>query len=116
MQSTYGPYDWTPPDAGNADHSTYLTNKKFALSTLGGGDANNDSRYVRGYSPYNKEQTSGWGKPILEYLAGISKQEKFNRKPFCLFYLSCKTHMMFGFTQLDIAKVGIDYKISRIWV
>ncbi len=59
MRETYGPLYWNPPDSGNADHSIYIRDKKFALSTLGGGYANNDGRYVRGMDSSDKRQVEG---------------------------------------------------------
>jgi len=117
MANTYGPLAWTPPDAGNADHSTYIRDKKFALSTLGGGYANNDSRYVRGMSLSDKKEVPGWGESILEYLDNVGDQDKKTRKPFCLFVSLVNPHDVWvspigydegGYRLEDFENMGID--------
>ncbi len=92
MEQVYGPIAWTPPDAGNADHSTYLRDKKYAVSTLGGGYANNDARYVRGMISADKKQVKGWGDSILEYLNEVAVRDKKEQKPFCLFISLVNPH------------------------
>ncbi len=92
MKNIYGPLFWNPPDAGNADHGNYITNKQFALSTLGGGFANNDERYIRGMVHSDKKQVKGWGEPILDYLKRVGSQDKKTRKPFCLFISLVNPH------------------------
>jgi len=92
MKKKYGPLFWTPPDAGNADHSTYVRDKTFALSTLGGGNANNDGRYVNGPNAADAKETPGWGRSILEYIEQVGKKEKSERKPFCLFISLVNPH------------------------
>jgi choline-sulfatase len=117
MKNTYGPKDWNPPDAGNADHSTYIRDKKFALSTLGGGYANNDSRYVRGMTPSDKKQENGWGESILDYLEKVGNEDKETRKPFCLFICLVNPHDVWvspigwdeaGYRLEDFEDMGID--------
>lgn len=92
MRQKYGPLYWTPPDAGNADHSSYKKDPRFALSTLGGGFANNDARILQGHSKIDPRQTPGWGESILEYLESVGKTPSEKRKPFCLFVSLINPH------------------------
>ena len=117
MNKTYGPLYWTPPDAGNADHSTYIRDKKFALSTLGGGYANNDMRYVRGMISSDEKQVPGWGESILDYLGKVGAKDKGTRKPFCLFISLVNPHDVWvspigydegGYRLEDFENMGID--------
>ncbi len=117
MEKVYGPVEWNPPDSGNADHSTYLRDKKFALSTLGGGYANNDTRYVRGMVSSDKGQVSGWGETVLAYLQKVGTQNKKTRKPFCLFISLVNPHDVWvspigwkegGYHLEDYENMGID--------
>lgn len=48
VDEKYSLKGWTPPDSGTTDSGTYLQNRSFALSTLGGGFARNDERYLFG--------------------------------------------------------------------
>ncbi|NGX58142.1 MAG: Choline-sulfatase [Chlamydiae bacterium] len=117
MKKTYSPEEWNPPDAGNADHSDYIRDKKFALSTLGGGYANNDMRYVRGMVSSDKKEVKGWGEPILDYLERVGTKDKKTRKPFCLFISLVNPHDVWvspigygdgGYRLKDFENMGID--------
>jgi hypothetical protein len=64
MEKNWGWSRWNPPDAGNSllewmpsEFGTY-----DGLATLGGGDPNNDGRYIRGVTPGAHGQTRGFGK------------------------------------------------------
>jgi len=117
MKDTYGPLYWNPPDSGNADHSAYIADKKFALSTLGGGYANNDGRYVRGMTKGDNKQVEGWGESILDYLGRVGAEDKKTRKPFCLFISLVNPHDVWvspigwdeaGYRLEDYENMGID--------
>jgi len=107
MKKTYGPLEWNPPDAGNADHNTYIRDREFALSTLGGGYADNDARYVRGRGGNVK----GWGESILDYLDNVGD------RPFCLFISLVNPHDVWvspigwdlaGYKLKDFENMGIS--------
>ena len=53
MEENYGWSGWNPPDAGNAIEKWQPTEfgKFDGLATLGGGDPDNDGRYVNGAQP-----------------------------------------------------------------
>ena len=79
LANIWGFHDWNPPDAGNS-----LTD----VTTLGGGYAQNDKRFIhsKGFaeneltSPLQQGKTVGWGEGALELL---EKRKKGDR-PFCL--------------------------------
>ena len=48
MPSEFGPYD--------------------GLATLGGGDPNNDGRYIEGVTPGARGQTLGFGESLVDFL------------------------------------------------
>lgn len=75
MRRKYGIYRWDPPDVGNADFSQYAKTPKWALTTLGGGTADQDARTI---------------KEALEYLDGYEAGNK--RRPFCLFVSLVNPH------------------------
>jgi arylsulfatase A-like enzyme len=92
MENTYGWSRWNPPDAGDAilEIEPVFQGKSIAgLSTLGGGFADNDGRYVSGASG-NPKQTPGWGESVLDYLS--KKAFSPEGKPFCLFISLVNPH------------------------
>lgn len=70
LLDAYGVPGWNPPDAGDS-----ITE----VSTLGGGWANNDGRYVHGMTPGDTKQVKGWGTSILDFIRTYKGD-----KPFCL--------------------------------
>lgn len=119
MQKRYDLYGWTPPDAGNAILPVEQNlGKPFdGLSTLGGGYANNDLRYLYGKSKTTPKETSGWGDGILDYFEEVSSTDANQRKPFCLFISLVNPHDVWvyptsweqaGYKKEDFANLGID--------
>lgn len=120
MQNQYGLSGWNPPDAGNA----ILVNEPApggtifpGLSTLGGGYANNDGRYVQGMTQNDSKQTPGFGDSILDYLAKVEATAPDARKPFCLFISLVNPHDVWvypnswkeaGYQKEEFADLGID--------
>ncbi|MEW6282543.1 MAG: sulfatase-like hydrolase/transferase, partial [Candidatus Eremiobacterota bacterium] len=72
LDTKYGLPGWNPPDAGNNAFNT-----GDALSTLGGGTANNDGRYVSGGG-------NGLGESVLDYLGRVAAAPAATRRPFFL--------------------------------
>lgn len=120
IQKRYDLYGWTPPDAGNAilevEKNTNGTTFD-GLSTLGGGYANNDLRYLYGNSKTTPKETPGWGDGILDYLKGVGAKDSADRKPFCLFVSLVNPHDVWvyptswekaGYKKEDFAELGID--------
>lgn len=70
LRKAYGVPGWNPPDAGDS-----ITD----VTTLGGGWANNDGRFVHGMSPGDAKQVKGWGTSILDFIKTYKGD-----KPFCL--------------------------------
>ena len=91
MEQRYGWSGWNPPDGGNALERWQITEfgKFDGLSTLGGGHADNDSRYVNGPSPSHHRQTPGFGESTVDFLK--HRAPKLN-KPFCLFVSLVNPH------------------------
>lgn len=87
MEENYGMAEWNAPDAGN---SAFVTND--GLKTLGGGNPNNDGRYVNGEDKNNPYQTPGLGESVIEYLNKIGKIPSCKRNPFCLFVSLVNPH------------------------
>lgn len=83
----YGLKKWNPPDAGTNVYDT-----PEGRTTLGGGTANNDGRYVDGMTPGNEEQTPGYGGSVMEYLDYVGSIPRSQRKPFCLFISLVNPH------------------------
>lgn len=122
MQKRYDLYGWTPPDAGNAilEFEKNTGGTLFdGLSTLGGGYANNDSRYLYGASKaaLAPKETPGWGEGIIEYLTKVSATDVNDRKPFCLFVSLVNPHDIWvyptvwekaGYHKDDFVNLGID--------
>ncbi len=108
LQEQYGLSGWNPPDAGNA-----LSDHDKGLTTLGGGYADNDSRYIKGVTPGNTKQTQGFGESIIDYLEKASKSDK----PFCLFISLVNPHDVWvyptdleasGYKKEDFIHLNID--------
>ncbi|KIX10965.1 sulfatase-like hydrolase/transferase [Dethiosulfatarculus sandiegensis] len=87
MEENYGLAQWNPPEAGND-----VTNSLKARTTLGGGNANNDGRFVQGLNPDNPKQTKGMGQSAIEYIRQLGRTPKQKRKPFCLFVSLVNPH------------------------
>jgi choline-sulfatase len=116
MEANYGWSGWNPPDAGNAIEQWQPTEfgKFNGLATLGGGDPNNDGRYVEGLNPARKGQTRGFGESVVEFLK--NRAPKLG-KPFCLFVSLVNPHDVYvyphfwktaGYQHDDFANLGID--------
>jgi choline-sulfatase len=79
LANIWGFHDWNPPDAGNS-----LTD----VTTLGGGYAQNDRRFIHSKKfteneltiPTQHGKTLGWGEGALEFLEKRKKEDG----PFCL--------------------------------
>jgi arylsulfatase A-like enzyme len=120
MQERYDIYSWTPPDAGNAiqEFEKNTGGKMFnGLTTLGGGFANNDGRYIYGYNKENSRETPGWGKGVIDYLKGVSAKDADARKPFCLFVSLVNPHDVWvypssweaaGYKKEDFEGMGVE--------
>lgn len=120
FQKKYDLAGWNPPDAGNAITAFELSpngNVFSGLSTLGGGYANNDGRYIRGNLKDRPNETQGYGESILEYIKKVSATDPDTRKPFCLFISLVNPHDVWvyptlwkqaGYKKEDLANLGID--------
>ena len=120
IQEKYDLYGWTPPDAGNAilEFEKNTGGTLFdGLSTLGGGYANNDFRYLYGSSNTKPKETPGWGEGVLDYLKKVAATEVEDRKPFCLFISLVNPHDVWvyptvwekaGYKKEDFVNMGID--------
>lgn len=120
IQEKYDLYGWTPPDAGNAilEFEKNVGGTFFdGLTTLGGGFANNDLRYLYGTSKTTSKETPGWGDGVLEYLEKVSATDAQDRKPFCLFISLVNPHDVWvyptlweqaGYKKEDFINMGID--------
>ena len=92
MEENFGWSGWNPPDAGNSIErwETNQFGKYDGMATLGGGNPNNDGRYVSGVDPSNRGQTPGvGGESTVEFLK--KRAPKLNR-PFCLFVSLVNPH------------------------
>ena len=65
LELVYGLPGWTPPDAGNNAFNT-----PAARTTLGGGTADNDARFISGPQP---GETPGFGESVVEYLVRMGR-------------------------------------------
>lgn len=95
VQNRYDIYQWNPPDAGTAitQHIKNPDGTMFdGLTTLGGGYADNDGRFLAGKDKADSNQTPGFGESILEYLQNVADTPKDKRKPFCLFVSFVNPH------------------------
>src|SRR5208282_5202044 len=118
MEKNFGWSEWNPPDAGNAIQG--MQPDQFGdfsgLATLGGGNPNNDGRYVNGTNPSDPTQTPGvvGGQSVVEFLK--TRAPKLD-KPFCLFVSLVNPHDIgaypggwkeAGFDLKDFADLGIE--------
>lgn len=87
METVYGLKRWNPPEAGNN-----VTNTPKSRATLGGGTANNDSRYVQGATPGDDAQTPGLGQSAVDYIRELGETPADERKSFCLFVSLVNPH------------------------
>lgn len=87
MATRYGLTQWNPPESGND-----VTNSPKARTTLGGGTANNDGRYVQGMTPGQPGQTPGMGESAVDYIRRLGAIPKQQRRPFCLFVSLVNPH------------------------
>jgi choline-sulfatase len=120
LQNRYDISQWNPPDAGNAGLviQPVLGGGTFpGLSTIGGGYANNDGRYLQGMSNDDPKQTPGYGESVLDYLAKVKAIAPDQRKPFCLFISLVNPHDVWvyptawqeaGYQQEEFSQLGID--------
>jgi arylsulfatase A-like enzyme len=96
MQRNWGWSGWNPPDAGNA--LLAVMPSEFGpydgLATLGGGDPNNDGRYVEGVTPGARGQTPGFGESLVDFLK--NRASKLG-KPFCLFISLVNPHDVWAY-------------------
>ena len=115
FEQNYGWTQWNPPDAGNAivDRQPDEFGVFNGLATLGGGDPNNDGRYVDGPQPGARGQTPGFGESVVEFLK--NRAPKLD-KPFCLFISLVNPHDVYvyptswekaGYRREAFANLGI---------
>ena len=116
MEERWGWSGWNPPDAGNAImiREPGPFGSFDGLATLGGGDPDNDGRYIRGVTPGARGQTQGFGESVIDFLE--NRAPKLGR-PFCLFislvnphdvYVYPKSWRAAGYRYEDFAHLGID--------
>lgn len=120
FQKNYDLAGWNPPDAGNAISRIEFSqdgNVFSGLSTLGGGYANNDGRYIHGNSKDQPKETKGFGESIIEYITKVKATPPEKRKPFCLFISLVNPHDVWvypsyweeaGFNKKDFSDLGIE--------
>jgi choline-sulfatase len=96
MEKNYGWSQWNPPDAGNALVAWNPSEFGFfnGIATLGGGDPNNDGRYIEGATPGARGQTPGFGDSLVEFLK--NRATKLD-KPFCLFVSLVNPHDVWAY-------------------
>jgi choline-sulfatase len=95
---------WQPTEFGKFD----------GLATLGGGDPDNDGRYVEGVNPAARGQTPGFGESVVDFLR--HRAPKLDR-PFCLFVSLVNPHDVYvyptswkeaGYRHEAFAGLGIE--------
>jgi arylsulfatase A-like enzyme len=108
METNYGWSRWNPPDAGNALLARMPTEFGIfdGLATLGGGDPNNDGRYIDGVTPGARGQTPGFGESLVEFLR--NRATKLD-KPFCLFVSLVNPHDVWAYPN-SWKKAGYQYE------
>jgi choline-sulfatase len=116
MEKNWGWSGWNPPDAGNALFAVMPSEfgPYDGLATLGGGDPNNDSRYIEGVTPGALGQTPGFGESLVDFLK--NRAGKLG-KPFCLFVSLVNPHDVWtyprawqkaGYRHDDFANLDIE--------
>ena len=116
MEERYGWSGWNPPDGGNAIERWQPTQfgKFDGLTTLGGGNPDNDGRYVNGPNPSRAGQTPGFGESVVDFLK--HRAPKLG-KPFCLFVSLINPHDVYvypttwkqaGYEREAFANLGIE--------
>jgi choline-sulfatase len=118
MEKNWGWSEWNPPDAGNAIQGFQPTQfgDFSGLTTLGGGNPNNDGRFVVGMDPTDPTQTPSvaGGQSVVEFLK--NRAPKLG-KPFCLFISLVNPHDIgaypggwkeAGFDHSAFADLGIE--------
>jgi choline-sulfatase len=116
MEMNYGWSGWNPPDAGNAIEQWQPTEfgKFNGIATLGGGDPDNDGRYIDGPNPARRGQTAGFGESVVEFLK--NRAPKLGQ-PFCLFVSLVNPHDVYvyphfwkiaGYEHRAFVNLGID--------
>ena len=116
MEKKYGWSEWNPPDGGNAIERWQPTQfgRFDGLSTLGGGRADNDSRYINGSNPAHRGQTPGFGESAVDFLKHRAPRLG---KPFCLFISLVNPHDVYvypatwkeaGYEREAFAGLGIE--------
>ncbi len=122
MEDRWGWSGWNPPDAGNAIQEMQGTPFGFfdGLNSLGGGNPNNDGRYVSGDTNATPGQIRGvGGESVVHFLKGRAKGSS---APFCMFVSLVNPHdigvfpgnwvkpsawQQAGFKREDFAHLGI---------
>lgn len=87
LENKYGFSGWNPPEAGNN-----VQNTAGAWATMGGGNADNDRRFVRGDSATSQGATTGYGESAIEYIRRLGEIPPDTRPPFCLFVSLVNPH------------------------
>jgi choline-sulfatase len=118
MEKNWGWSQWNPPDAGNAieEVETDQFGTYSGVATLGGGDPNNDGRFVMGMDPAATRQTPGvaGGESVVDFLR--HRAPKLG-KHFCLFVSLVNPHDIgafpgwwkpAGFERAAFADLGIE--------
>ena len=117
MEERYGWSGWNPPDAG--DSMTRWVTDEFGtydgLATLGGGNPNNDGRFVNGVDASDRGQTPGvGGESTVDFLK--NRAAKLSH-PFCLFVSLVNPHdvgvfpggwQLAGYQRKAFANMGIE--------
>jgi choline-sulfatase len=116
LEQQYDMAEWNPPEAGNIAEPG-----PGALATLGGGEADNDGRYVSGVT--DADQTPGLGESAVEFLDRVGAIPASERQPFCLFVSLVNPHdIVFypegwddaGYVSEDFADLPIELPPSAI--
>jgi hypothetical protein len=120
MEKNWGWAEWNPPDGGNAilGYQPIQFGDFNGNSTLGGGNPNNDGRYISGMDPADPNQTPGvaGSKSAIEFL---KKRAGKGDKPFCLFVSLVNPHDVYVYPLIrksvgyDHAAFAISGSISR---
>ncbi len=108
MEKNWGWSRWNPPDAGNSllEWMPSEFGLYNGLATLGGGDPNNDGRYIEGINPGALGQTQGFGESVVEFLR--NRAPKLG-KPFCLFVSLVNPHDVWAYPHAW-RKAGYKYE------